>query len=91
MSSTDNRVARAVVEVFERRERHLRAAPANRDLVTAPRERHVERLLDLPQVFVERAAEVGEPRVVVARCGEFQMLLSGLQGEGRDPVEGLLR
>jgi hypothetical protein len=44
-------------------------------------QRDIERLLDLPQVFVEWTAEVGEPRVVVARSGEFQMRLSGFQGD----------
>lgn len=72
------RFARAVVEVLERRERDFRAAAANRDAVAAARQRHVERLFDLPQIFVERAAEVREARVVVARRGEFQCL-SGFQ------------
>ena len=82
MSSTDRGLLRVVVELFERGQREFRAAPANRDAVATALQRHVERLLDLPQIFVERSAEVGEPRVVVARCGEFQMLLSGLQGGG---------
>ena len=67
------RIARAVVEVLERGEREL-GAPADRDPVAASRQRDVERLFDLPQVLVERAAEVGEARVVVARRDEFQCL-----------------
>jgi hypothetical protein len=51
--------------------------------VAATLDRHVERLLDLPQVFVERSAEIGEPRVVVARRGELQMRLGGLRGDDR--------
>ena len=76
------RIARVVVEVFEGGERQFGAPPADRDAVATALQRDVERLLDLPQIFVERSAEVGEPRVVFARCGEFQMLLSGLQGGG---------
>ena len=62
------RVARIVVEVLERGEREFRAAPADRDAVATALQGDVERVLDLPQIFVERAAEVGEPRVVVVRA-----------------------
>ena len=79
------RIARAVVEVLERGERELGAAPADRDPVAASRQRDVERLFDLPQVLVERAAEVGEARVVVARRDEFSAWVGFKVASG--PVE----
>src|SRR6185503_16845989 len=56
-----------LVEVLERglRTRSLARRAADRKARTAPGDRHVERGLDLPQVGIERAAQPGEPLVVL--------------------------
>ncbi len=66
-------LARAVVEVLERGDGDPRGMPAHGDPVATACNDHIERLFDLTQVFVERAAEIREPRIVVLRGGEFQV------------------
>jgi hypothetical protein len=40
--------------------------------MAAPHQRDIQRLLDLPQILIERPAQIGKPRIVVARCYEFE-------------------
>jgi hypothetical protein len=53
-----------VVEMLDRLRRLLRLLAAHGEARAAPRDRHVERRLDLPQVLVQRAAQPREARVV---------------------------
>lgn len=74
------RMPRPVVKTFQGVDRQFCIAATDRDPVAAPRHRHIQRLFDLAQIFVQRAAEIGQPYIVIARCCEF--FLSYFQSRG---------
>ena len=80
------------VELFQELGRARRATgfAAQRETVAAARDRHVERDLDLAQVLVERAAQVGEALVVRGRERQLDglRLQGGSGGRGRHRTLG---
>src|SRR5262249_44859760 len=66
----------AFVEGFQylRRDLRLRGGAAHREFLAAGRDADVERVLDLAQVLVERATQVGETLVVDRRESDFDGL-----------------
>ncbi len=55
------RLLGALVEALQHLRSLLASSAPHGEALTTPGNRHIQRSLDLPQVLVERAAEVGEP------------------------------